>query len=93
MPHSPGKDEPDAVGGLSELIDAHRSRLSALLADIPEAGSGCPRGTGAHVGTATSSSIDDWEYSGPYRRPREETQNESPAEDPRDTDTEAASDE
>ncbi|WP_413103328.1 hypothetical protein [Streptomyces sp. Inha503] len=93
MSRNPGEDEPDAVAGLPELIDAHRSRLSALLADIPDSGSGCRRGGGARAGTGTSSFIEDWDYAEPYRPPREETLDEGPAEEPEDTGTEPASEE
>ncbi|NIY68407.1 hypothetical protein [Streptomyces malaysiensis] len=83
MSRKPGNDDPDAVAELAELperIDARRSRLSALLADIPASAVGRRRGTDAHAGTGTSSFIEDWEYSDHHRPPREETPEESPAE-------------
>lgn len=96
MSRNPGNDEPDAVVELPELpeqIDAHRSPLSALLADIPESAGGRRRGTDAHAGTGTSSFIEDWEYSDHHRPPREETPEESPAEASEETGEEPTSEE
>ncbi|WP_432253223.1 hypothetical protein [Streptomyces sp. HNM1019] len=99
MSRNPGKDEPDAVTELPELpelpelIDAHRNRLSALLADIPESAGGRHRRTDAHAGAATSASIDDWDYSDHHRPPREETPEQNPPEAPEDTGEESTNEE
>ncbi|MGA6155027.1 hypothetical protein ACPEIC_16955 [Stenotrophomonas sp. NPDC087984] len=91
MSQNPGKDEPDAVAELPELIAAHRGRLSALLADIPDSGGGCRRGAGPYAGMATSAGNDQWAGFGYYEQPREVTQGASPAEEPEDTGTESVS--